>query len=499
MSRVKLDDRGGAHGCLSRVRIAVKHVMDDLVPYREALIFNLHESGDYVEQALEDAKEHAYDTVIFFYVGPRPRPMPRVVSEMEIEAMRAGAMDFVYSSTIVRVKRGAALQLSWETMGSRFSRVCWIGETSDGQLIIHLPDLTHDLEKGDEVTEKVLRRLFELPLEELKPEAVKLTLGGDPEFELLDIYSGRIIHAAQLIEDPDNDNPIGVDGAGYQVELRPAPANNPTKLVKNIMALLHKFSESYKGYDLSVQGHRYPLGGHIHFGGIDPAPEFLRLLDRYLAEPMWNENGEARGGYKRLSAYEWKDWGFEYRSLPSAYLVTPLIANITLKIALYLAQEYFTYGRKPKCEPDDLFKRILTPYECEKFWKFCRGCYRKIYRRILKRWGVEVGKRISEAILQDEWNYYIDIKLIGDLMLYGLHKDRGNVIFIWGVRNTKRIPKVFHDCRVEIKPHPAGIRNLGVQIGIPKEWRESPEHAHKIIELVRLVCGKRIIKAEVEE
>ena len=116
---VVLDDRGGAHGCLSRVRIAVKRVVNDLVPYREAIIFNLHD--DYVEQALEDAKD--YDTVIFFYVGPRPRPMPRVVSEMEIEAMRAGAMDFVYSSTIVRIKRGAALQLSWETMGSRFSRI----------------------------------------------------------------------------------------------------------------------------------------------------------------------------------------------------------------------------------------------------------------------------------------------------------------------------------------------------------------------------------------
>jgi hypothetical protein len=217
------------------------------------------------------------------------------------------------------------------------------------------------------------------------PEEVSLTLGGDPEFEV--VLDGEIVPAGDIsiFSDGDLEGPIGTDGATHTAELRPDPAYSPEEYVGNFMALVDRVSE--EGILLSVKGDTYPLGGHIHVGSPnynvvqalrDEVENFVQVLDDFVGRVLLPTSGRARGGYARLGAYELKGYGWEYRTPPSSLYADPEMVRITYKLTkglveTLLVERELTYEtlEDGRVKPEEYY-RFLTKEETEYFLDFPR-------------------------------------------------------------------------------------------------------------------------------
>jgi hypothetical protein len=220
------------------------------------------------------------------------------------------------------------------------------------------------------------------------PEFVdpSITLGGDPEFEV--VKDGRIVPAdtVPIFKQgfrPPTEVQIGLDGAPFIAELRPDYAYSEEEYVENFWALVKRVQEA--GVLLSVKGDRVPLGGHIHVGSPDrnvvrilrrEDKKFAQILDDFVGRVLLPTSGKARGEYKRLGACRMKDYGWEYRTPPSSFyadtemvrIVYKLTRNLvrTLLIERELSYETLEDGR---AKPEE-YLRFLTPQETEYFLGF---------------------------------------------------------------------------------------------------------------------------------
>jgi len=279
---------------------------------------------------------------------------------------------------------------------------------------------------------------------------VSITLGGDPEFEVY--KDGELVPARELFifEDGGLDGAIGTDGVSHTAELRPEPAYSPEEYVENFMALVDRVSE--EGVLLSVGGDTYALGGHIHVGSSDSnvirvlkdrVESFVQVLDDFVGSVLLPTSGRARGGYARLGTYEFKRYGWEYRTPPSSYYADPEMVRIVYKLVKGLVEfllkegeiSYETlYSGRAK---DEEYYRFLTPEETEYFLSFPQKWARGEISPF-----VPVGD-IPRVLFsfRDEWNYSkervfknalksLPVKRPVKLVLYGLAERRGDVFAI---------------------------------------------------------------------
>lgn len=184
------------------------------------------------------------------------------------------------------------------------------------------------------------------------PDSV--VLGTDLEF-IMRRKNGSILYASRYFSRRgrigyDQQGSSRVRGARPIVEIRPAPTSDPLELVERIRVLLRRAARRtpkkgvrWEAGSRPVPG--YPIGGHIHFSGIDLTTEFLRALDNYLSIPlMMLENGKRararRPKYGFLGEFRWESYGgFEYR-VPSSWIVAPRFAQATLALAKLIAENY---------------------------------------------------------------------------------------------------------------------------------------------------------------
>lgn len=334
-----------------------------------------------------------------------------------------------------------------------------------------------------------------------KRPRVTITMGTDPEFELL--CRGQVIPASREVCDPDFDKEIGVDGAGTQVELRPEPGS-PREVVAALRKLINEFAREYKDFDLAPRGNRYPCGGHIHFGGLPaeftPSKEALEILDDFLGRPTLDLSGEARGGYRRLSAWEGKRWGFEYRTPPAAVFANPKISRITLKLArnlmaAYLSRTVIEYDDPPSLE-DYVRVGELSKKEAEYFLRFLRHPER---RHIRAAWGAPAPPRQRTAAIitfRDEWDGAIQHALAHairervrrghmrrpKLILYGLRYDRGYVATI-PITDTATPMGVLDDD----PPYSEVDEDGQVWVGLPYIFRKAVTHVDIVEAVARAI------------
>jgi hypothetical protein len=213
-----------------------------------------------------------------------------------------------------------------------------------------------------------------------------ITLGGDPEFEV--VKDGRIVPAdtVPIFKEglrPATESPIGLDGAPFIAELRPDYAYSEEEYVENFWTLVKRVQK--EGILLSVKGDEVPLGGHIHVGSSDRLvvrvlryedKKFVQVLDDFIGRVLLPTSGKARGEYKRLGAYRTKDYGWEYRTPPSSFYADPEMVRIVYKLTRNLvrtllkerelAYEVLDDGR---AKPEE-YLRFLTSQETEYFLGF---------------------------------------------------------------------------------------------------------------------------------
>lgn len=214
---------------------------------------------------------------------------------------------------------------------------------------------------------------------------VPLTLGGDPEFEVVDPKSGEIIPATRipLFVEGGLSGQIGLDKEYAIAEFRPAPAYSPEEYVSNFLTLVERVRET--GILLSTKGDLYPLGGHIHVGSPDgqiarvlkdEAESFVRALDDFVGRVLLPTSGKGRGGYYGLFAYKYKSYGWEYRTPPASFYADPEMVRIVYKLTRAIVGTLLIEGElsyevleDERVKPEE-YHRFLTPQETEYFLGF---------------------------------------------------------------------------------------------------------------------------------
>lgn len=421
-----------------------------------------------------------------------------------------------------------------EELGLEFYEVCWRpGEqlvpsipifVNDRLAGMYLPehetfllsDWTHT-NLGARVGARLMEQLIEIVgLEPLPPpdesagiKPVKVTVGCDPEFELVRIGVEPVFVAAcNVISEPGGGGgELGVDGAGTPIEVRPRASEDPAEVVRSIRSIFERFARRYPTYDGSPVGEKHPVGGHIHIGvgrPWDPPMEVVQVLDDFIGRSFKKLNGPARcddSFYGRLGDVRTQPHGFEYRTPPAAIFAEPRVAEIVLKLARNLVDrvlnsppsEVIRYSRPPTVA-DYVNVGGLTREEVRylntivRQWKTA-GVPRSI------RWGwglpepepAELEVRFGDDWAEDAWRYYQNQLLaqaqergIGRgivLYLYGLGASRGEVATIAIEGFEVLVPP-------PIDPHPQPGHYA---VGLPRVARVEPtwrEHADRVIEAI---------------
>lgn len=223
----------------------------------------------------------------------------------------------------------------------------------------------------------------------------EVTLGTDPEMESL--VDGKVIPGNHLPSiNTLNKAYISSDGARNQRELRPDPSSDPEELVENIRDLI-KIS-SFFGEELSVAGNIFSLGGHIHIGGASPSPELISVLDYFLLPFNAFSSAQRKASkYGKLGDYRFQPHGFEYRTPPSAWLLTPKLALMTLQLVKVLSEKIinnYDVTVSDSNDPEEYKQLILelgfSNDWVEEFVNEIQGVNENINKPLAVLWGVEV-------------------------------------------------------------------------------------------------------------
>jgi len=346
---------------------------------------------------------------------------------------------------------------------------------------------------------------YRFPGRNLGRAAPDVLVGADPEFELL--VDGEVVDAGTYFpEDHYWGSPVGLDGAKCQVELRPEPSVSAVDVASNISSLIAEFHRiTWDGYDLSVEGDVYPLGGHIHiawpsnqtreeyndsYNGTEPTPghEIIEAFDIVLGEPLQKYNGSARReeGYGFLSDYRTNYHGFEYRTPPSFPFAEPKITATVLNIAQQLAESLLRkkWVEIPKvvnirgnvvATPDEFRGIGVSSYRAAEYLAFIAGHDIPNPSGICRNWLEDPQfKPKGHIVFQDEWDLDTQ-KVVRDLLapkipagktvtLFGLHADRG----ICTAGFTIPLDRGIYAPRIPESENPCGGF---LTYGIPQAWR----------------------------
>ncbi len=325
---------------------------------------------------------------------------------------------------------------------------------------------------------------------------IVLTLGGDPEFEV--ILDGEVVPANSLsiFREGGVCDPIGTDGASHTAELRPDPAYSEEEYVENFLALLEEVKE--EGVFLSVQGDTYALGGHIHVGSPDDkivqvleaeVDRFVQVLDDFVGSVLLDTSGSARGSYARLGAYEIKSYGWEYRTPPASIYADIEMVRITFKLTKGLVEVLLKEGElayetlKNGRAKHEEYLRFLSKEEAEYFLAFPEKWARGEIIPL-----VPMGD-IPPVLFtfRDEWdedNLWVFKKALKDLpvkrpvklVLYGLAQRRGDYFAIPTATEEWRLKEEFPK-----SPFVEGAIPE-IWIGIPYRFRRVEEISETLLE-----------------
>ena len=363
-----------------------------------------------------------------------------------------------------------------------------------------------------------------------EPKSVNVMLGCDPELlvindnyqnisaeEYFDInvieeYDEETDEYYEITE-PDIDSllesSIGIDGARYELEIRPEPTRNPIMMVQNISELISRLDN---GFGYLTTSFRRPLGGHIHISVTtrdgrpvrlypNAAGQLWKLCDFFL-KPLFladKINCETRRehGYLslpqavRISHFN----GIEYRRPSSLWLTRPSLTKVVFSLIKKVVEYYFTHLFTVQEFTADKRGPTLAAYA-----KI--GAYREGRKLRSLRLGIDFMRdikyhwtgnrrnivRVDPNSFQFETCEYLEsLDISVPTYIYGLKASRGDVL---ALRNNLRsceklIPASVYQFAKEItgKPHS--------QIGTPDHLKSR----HTII----LIGLSRSLREVIEE
>lgn len=252
-----------------------------------------------------------------------------------------------------------------------------------------------------------------------------MTIGCDPEFLLINRYN-EVLDASEYSFFEGQSGAIGCDDAGIPVEIRPkfSPITEVRIMLKEIEILLTRIGTychnhnytiiagagkdsychgDYDEDDCDDEESFTPIGGHIHFGKKElrrTSPDYeekrtklMKVLDNFFT-PITNYfispqelRRRVRSGYGRLSAYETKPWGFEYRT-PYSFLMSPFLTKAFFSLSCLLAYHYKKISIPPfiNSEMYEYYEEMRTSssFDREMNREFLNPIYKDIKPKILR-------------------------------------------------------------------------------------------------------------------
>lgn len=195
--------------------------------------------------------------------------------------------------------------------------------------------------------------LYMKQLKKLDVPLNQIVLGADPEF-IMQSPKGHLLIASNYFSQYGR---VGCDaiwlGQNHAnkplVEIRPDPSPDPRELAirvyQGLQMAAKKMSNIPSIWLAGALPHKgFPIGGHVHFSGIQPNFKMLRALDNYLALMLMiaeDKNGVGRRPkYGFLGDFRYQPHGgFEYRTLPS-WLVSPTLTKGVFALAKVVVANY---------------------------------------------------------------------------------------------------------------------------------------------------------------
>ena len=266
--------------------------------------------------------------------------------------------------------------------------------------ILSLSDIVHTPGNERHLT-AIIEAMLEndlLRILESSPTKKTISLGTDPEME--SVVDGNVVSAAGLIQ-LSNREKVYISHDGHtqpQRELRPDPGATPEELVENLKDLI-KIS-SFFGEDLSVLGKTCPLGGHIHIGNASPSKELVQVLDYFLFPfNEFSSKERIKSKYGKPGDVRLQPHGFEYRTPPPAWLLTPNLALKTLQLTKLIVENIINnidVNISNNFEWDE-YKENLSSLGFDNEWigefeNEIRWAKSHLHTPLAKTWGVEVPK-----------------------------------------------------------------------------------------------------------
>jgi len=314
------------------------------------------------------------------------------------------------------------------------------------------------------------------------------TIGCDPEFEL--VKNGTVIKPPQL--DYKN-NEIGLDSSGNQIELRPKPAASAKEITDRIKSIVRDFYTRHP-YELALTGHTYALGFHLHAAwkakcSFEDAGVIVKILDRFLGRFFLPSSGKARKDYKKLNSFRVNSapytdgrQGFEYRVLPSAVMISPIVVELVFKIFKNVT-DYMLAGGAINDTPD-----IATKEEYLEVAKLTEAEYSNLnkYASILREL-IKTGQLITlpsaewklktDAIVQFSSNDTFDGDVADEIRDIIANKLGSRVnVYIFGLSESRGLCSNIKISDWEVLDKDFSVFASGtINIGLPYDFRNKPE------------------------
>ena len=329
-----------------------------------------------------------------------------------------------------------------------------------------------------------------------------VSMGADPELEVT--KNGKVVNACTVIQCSNHlSSPIGLDGQQSQLEFRPQPGT-PQQVMKNIRKLVKEFSTKYPEFDLSDEGDRYPLGGHIHVGlnrEIEVPNDLRVVLDDFVGRPTIEMSGDARSSYKQLGATRTQKHGFEYRSTPAAVFQNPAMTFVTLRLVKNLCEKYFNqdtleYNARPTLD-DYINVGGLTKNQAKYFMRFCEN-YMPM-KSIRASWKVPAAPVVMANTFplniefRDDWHDEVAFRIREELSASNIETVRPVVISFYGLKadrgeNMSTIPLSGSSVIGGQFPKPVWRDNV-LNIGFSLDMRMTGIGSSRRRELIRAISS----------
>jgi hypothetical protein len=235
---------------------------------------------------------------------------------------------------------------------------CGIGEGRKTVVVYVNPSPKLNSEMEEAFIISILQ--YKEQLDNLRFPLDEIVLGADPEF-VMQSPKGHLLVASNYFPIKGK---VGCDaiwiGQNHAskplVEIRPEPTSDPRKLVVHIYeGLLYAAKKMSNIPSIWLAGAMpykgFPLGGHIHFSGIQPNFKMLRALDNYLSLILIvvedKKGRDRRPKYGFLGDFRYQPYGgFEYRTPPS-WLVSPTLTKGVFAVAKIIVANYFLLRYNP--------------------------------------------------------------------------------------------------------------------------------------------------------